>query len=133
MDSNIIFPELPTYVGVPSWQGLASLLLSAGLPLIAALFMRANWSTPTKGVILLGFAAVKAFAEAWIASSDAHTAFALGPAAYSVVVQFALGVIAYVGGLRNSRVQRAALAGGIVRGQVIDGTLVSGSGTRRRR
>jgi hypothetical protein len=132
MDSNVIFPDLPTYVGVPSWQGLASLLISAGLPLIAALFMRAQWSGTTKGLVLLGFAAVKAFVEAWITSNDAHTAFALGPAAYSTIVQFALGVIAYFGALRNSSVQRSALAGGILRSKVIDGTTTGRPGTRRR-
>jgi hypothetical protein len=123
VDSNVIFPALPTYVGVPSWFGLLSLIVTAVLPLIAGLFMRAHWSTMTKGLVLLAAAAVKAFLEAWIAANDAHAAFQPGPAAYSMVVQFALGVVAYFGIWRGTSVQQAALSGGVISSNtVIDGT-----------
>jgi hypothetical protein len=133
MGSNVIFPQLPTYVGVLSWGGLLSLLVTAVLPIVAGLFMRAHWSAMAKGMVLLGFAAVKAYLEAWIAASDAHTAFAPGPAAYAAVVQFALGVIAYFGLWRNTGVQQAALNGGIVASKVIDGDVVPRAQKRVRR
>ena len=122
MDTNVIFPDLPTYLGVPSWQGGLSLLVTALLPVIAGLFMRAHWSAMTKGLVLLAFAAVKAFLEAWIAANDAHSVFHAGPAAYATVIQFALGVVAYFGLWRGTNVQQAALNGGVVSSKVIDGT-----------
>jgi hypothetical protein len=125
MGSNVIFPQLPTYVGVLSWGGTLSLIVTAVLPIIAGLFMRAHWSALTKGLILLAVAAVKAFLEAWIAASDAHTAFAPGPAAYATVVQFALGVVAYFGLWRNTGLQQAALTGGIVPSKIIDGQVTT--------
>lgn len=121
MGSNIIFPELPTYVGVWSWAGGLSLLVTVILPIIAGLFMRAHWSAMAKGLVLLAVAAVKAFLEAWIAASDAHTAFDAGAAAYSAVIMFALGVVSYFGLWRGTTVQQAALRGGIVSSKVIDG------------
>lgn len=122
MDSNVIFPQLPTYVGVMSPAGWLSLIVTAVLPIVAGLFMRAHWSAMAKGLVLLGFAAVKAFLEAWIAANDAHTGFDAGAAAYSTIVMFALGVVAYFGLWRGTTVQQAALAGGIVGSKVIDGT-----------
>lgn len=126
MESNVIFPALPTYVGVPSWAGGLSLLVTAILPVVAGLFMRAHWSALAKGMVLLAFSAVKAFLEAWIAANDGHTVFQPGPAAYATVVQFALGVIAYFGIWRGTSVQQAALNGGVVSSKVIDGTATAG-------
>jgi hypothetical protein len=131
LDSNVIFPELPTYVGVLSWVGFGSLIVTAVLPIIAGLCMKAHWSTATKGLVLLGFAAVKAFLEAWIAANDAHTRFDAGAAAYSTVVMFALGVVAHFGIWRGSTVQRAALAGGIISSKVIPGELADPASRRR--
>lgn len=114
MDSNVIFPELPTYVGVPSLAGLLSLVLTVALPVLAALFMRVHWSTFAKGLVLLVFAAVKAFLEAWLITATTHTGFDVGRVSYTVVVQFTLAVVAYFGLLRGTAVQQAAIQGGVV-------------------
>jgi hypothetical protein len=121
VESNVIFPELPTYVGVPSLGGLLSLLLTLVLPVAAALFMRVQWSAFAKGLVLLGFSAVKIFVEAWLLAVNASESFNFGQVGYAVVVQFALAVVAYFGLLRNTGVQRAAIAGGVVKSRVIDG------------
>jgi hypothetical protein len=114
VDPNVIFPKLPTYVGVPSPAGYLSLFVTVILPIIAGLFMRAHWNTMAKGLVLLAVAAVKAFLEAWIASNDAHTHFNAGAAGYSAVIMFALGVVSYFGIWRGTTVQQAALAGGVL-------------------
>lgn len=113
MDS-IVFPELPTYVGEPSLAGLLSLLVTVVLPIVAALFMRSSWSVFRKGLILLVLAAAKAYAEAWLGAVNHDEAFNFVGAAYSTMVQFVLAVVAYVGLIKNSAVQQAALAGGPV-------------------
>lgn len=131
MGSNVIFPQLPTYVGVNSPAGWLSLIVTAVLPLVAGLFMRAHWNAMAKGLVLLGFAAVKAFLEAWIAANNAHHHFDAGAAAYSTVVMFALGVVSYFGLWRNTGVQQAALAGGIVPSKVIDGAAVTSTPAKK--
>lgn len=113
MDS-IVFPELPTYVGAPNLAGLLSLLVTVVLPIIAALFMRSSWSAFRKGLVLLVLAAVKAYAEAWLGAVGHNEAFDFVGAAYSTVVQFVLAVSAYVGLLKGTAAQKAALAGGPV-------------------
>ncbi len=113
MDS-IIFPELPTYVGEPTLGGLLSLLVTVFLPIVAALFMRSSWSAFRKGLVLLVLAALKAYAEAWLGAVNHDEAFNFVGAAYSTLVQFVLAVVAYVGLLRHTAAQQAALAGGPV-------------------
>jgi len=113
MDS-IVFPELPTYVGAPNLAGLLSLLVTVVLPIIAALFMRSSWSAFRKGLVLLVLAAVKAYAEAWLGAANHDEAFNFVGAAYSTLVQFVLAVVAYVGLLKQTAVQQAALSGGPV-------------------
>lgn len=115
MESNVIFPELPTYTGVPSLAGILSLALTVLLPVLAALFMRVQWSPFRRGLVLLAFAAVKAFLEAWLISLDADVAFDFGRAAYAVVVQFLLAVVAYFGLLRGTAMQQQALYGGVLK------------------
>lgn len=115
MESNVIFPELPTYIGVPSLAGLLSLLVTVALPVIAALFMRVQWSAFTKGLVLLGISAVKAFAESWLVAENANESFNFGEVGYAVVVQFILAVVAYFGLLRDTKVQRSAINGGVVK------------------
>ena len=112
MDS-IVFPELPTYLGEPSLAGLLSLAVTFLLPVIAALFMRAQWSVFRKGLVLLGLAAVKAFLEAWLGAVNSDEVFNFVAAVYTAVVTFAMAVAAYVGLLKNTPVQRAALEGGV--------------------
>ncbi len=121
MDGNVIFPELPTYVGVPSLGGLLSLILTVALPVLAALFMRVQWSAFAKGLVLLGFSAVKAFLEAWLADANAGIPFDVGEVGYVIVVQFIIAVTAYFGLLRGTPVQQAAIQGGAVRSRVING------------
>ncbi len=113
MDS-VIFPELPTYVGEPSLAGLLSLAVTFLLPLLAALFMRSSWSAFRKGVVLFAFAAVKAFIEAWLGAVNDGVAFNYVTVAYSIVVQFGMAVVAYVGLLKSTAVQQAAIEGGPV-------------------
>lgn len=113
MDS-IVFPQLPTYIGAPTLAGLLSLAVTVLLPVLAAMFMKSGWSAFRKGLVLLGFSVAKAYLEAWLAATDAHTAFNFVTAAYSVLVQFLLAVVAYVGLLKQTTVQQAALAGGPV-------------------
>ncbi len=115
MDSNVIFPQLPTYVGVPSMAGVLSLVVVLVLPVVAAWFMRQSWSPFTKGLVLLAVAAVKVFLEAWIVAVDTNVDFNFVNAAYTVVVQFAMAVVAYFGLLKGTTVQRRALAGGVFR------------------
>lgn len=124
MESNVIFPELPTYTGVVSWGGFLSLLVTVALPVVAGLFMRTTWSTSAKGFVLLCCSAVKAFGEAWILAADAHTHFDAGRAGYATVVSFTLAVVAYFGLVKNMSIQQAAIRRGFVKSRVIDGTTV---------
>ena len=113
MDS-IVFPTLPTYVGAPNLAGLLSLAVTVLLPILAALFMRSTWSAFRKGLVLLVLAALKAFLEAWLGAVVDHESFNFVTTIYSTLVQFVLAVVAYVGLLKNSVVQQAALNGGPV-------------------
>lgn len=124
MDS-LILPELPTYLFAPNLAGVLSLILTFILPLVAALFMRTTWTTFVKGLVLLAAAAVKTFLEAWLVAVDAHTAFNFAEVTYATLVNLGIAVIAYFGFLRDTGVQRSALAGGVVRDKVIDGHLVA--------
>jgi hypothetical protein len=123
MDS-VILPELPTYLFAPNLAGLLSLILAVLLPLAAALLMRQEWSTGTKGLILLALAAVKTFVEAWIGGIEAGIAINLVELAYAVVVNFGIAVAAYFGLLRGTSIQRSAIEGGIVKSKTIDGEVV---------
>lgn len=113
MDS-IVFPTLPTYVGAPNLAGLLSLAVTVLLPIIAALFMRSSWSAFRKGLVLFLLAAIKAFLEAWLGAVVDHEQFNFVTAAYSTLVQFVLAVVAYIGLIKNTAAQQAALNGGPV-------------------
>lgn len=115
MDSNVVFPDLPTFTGDTSPAGLLSVAITVVLPILAALFMRGSWTAMQKGLVLLGFAAVKAFLEAWLATVVAGAGFHLVLVLYVVGVQFVLAVVSYVGLWRGTPVQRSAMAGGPVR------------------
>ncbi|MFI2663292.1 hypothetical protein [Micromonospora carbonacea] len=121
MDS-VILPELPTYLFAPTLAGVLSLALTFLLPLVAALFMRTSWSAFRKGLVLLAVAAVKTFLEAWLVAVEASVGFNFADAAYAVLVNFGLAVVFYVGLLKDTRAQQAAISGGVVRDRVIDGT-----------
>ena len=113
MEQSLLFPELPTYLFAPTLAGLLSLLLNIVLPLLAGLLMKASWSTPTKGIILLFLSSVKGFLEAWAAAVDAHTGFNLGGAVMNSLVVWGIAVAIHFGFLRNSSIQRAALNSGV--------------------
>lgn len=124
MGESIILPELPTYLFAPNLAGVLSLALTVILPLLAALFMRAQWSATTKGLVLLAVAAVKAFLEAWAASVADAVAFNAVETGYAILINWGLAVVFYFGLLQKSAVQQAALHGGVVRDKTIDGDVV---------
>ncbi|TDC27656.1 hypothetical protein E1211_28975 [Micromonospora sp. 15K316] len=125
MDS-VILPELPTYLFAPNVAGVLSLALTVLLPIAAAMVMRPDWSAGAKGVVLLVLAAVKAFAEAWLVAVDADVAFNATTAAYAVTVNFGIAVAMHFGLLRDTRLQQAALRGGLVRGDAAGGDVRAG-------
>jgi hypothetical protein len=114
MDS-IVFPALPTYLFEPSLAGVLSLLLTVVLPLLGALLMKSRWSAFRKGLVLLALAAVKAFLEAWIGATESGEGFDLAETVYSVLINFGLAVIVYVGLLRDTVWIRSAQASGPIR------------------
>lgn len=121
MDS-IVFPTLPTYLFEPSLAGILSLALTVILPLLAALLMRSSWSAFNKGLILLLFATVKAFLEAWIGAVNSGEHFDLWRVLYADVINFGIAVAAYVGLLRGTSVQQSAIQSGL-KDRTIDGDI----------
>jgi hypothetical protein len=121
---SVVLPELPTYLFAPTLAGVLSLLLTFGLPIIAALFMRTSWSAFRKGLVLLAVAAVKTFLEAWLIAVEANVGFNFADVSYAVLVNFGLAVVFYVGLLKGTAVQRSAIAGGPVKSRTINGTVV---------
>ena len=65
--------------------------------------------------MLLILATIKAYAEAWLGAVNHDEAFNFVGAAYSTMVQFVLAVVAYVGLLKGTVVQQAAIGGGVVK------------------
>ena len=119
-----VLPELPTYLFEPTLGGVLSLALTVILPLVAALFMRASWSPTVKGLVLLGVAAVKTFLEAWAAAVASDVAFNFVTTLYAVLINWGLAVVFFFGLLNKSKIQQAALQGGVVRDKVINGRVV---------
>lgn len=120
-DPSIVFPELPTYLFAPTLGGVLSLILTVLLPLAAALLMKQSWSALKKGLVLLALAAVKAYAEAWLAADAAHLAFNHVTALYAALINFGIAVAVYFGLLRNTDIQQAAMSSGVKDQRVIDG------------
>lgn len=114
---SLVFPELPTYLFAPTLGGLLSLIVQIVLPLLAALLMKASWSTSAKGVVLLAASALKSFVEAWLAAIDANTAFDLRGAAINTLVVWGIAVGIHFGFLRGTSVQRAAISSGVSDGR----------------
>jgi hypothetical protein len=117
----VILPELPTYLFAPTVGGILSLVLTIVLPLLAAVLMRQSWSTFRKGLVLLALAAVKTYAEGWLAAEDAGVALNHVEALYTVVINFGIAVAAYFGLLKGTAMQRAAINSGLTDRKVIDG------------
>lgn len=118
MDS-IVFPTLPTYLFEPSLAGILSLLLTIVLPLLAALLMKSSWSPFQKGLVLLLFATVKAFIEAWVGANTSHEHFDFARVIYADLINFGIAVVAYVGLLKNTAVQQSAIASGPVKDDTV--------------
>lgn len=114
MDS-VVFPALPTYLFEPSLAGLLSLTLTVILPILGALLMKSRWSAFRKGLVLLALAALKAFLEAWIGAVESGEVFNMIETLYSTAINFGIAVVAYVGILRGTELQRSALASGPVK------------------
>lgn len=110
---SLVFPDLPTYLLAPTLGGVLSLVVQIILPLLAALLMKASWSTATKAVILLFASSLKAFIEAWIAAIDADTAFDLRGAAINALVVWGIAVAIHFGALKGTSIQRAAISSGV--------------------
>jgi peptidoglycan/LPS O-acetylase OafA/YrhL len=75
----------------PGWTGFVSFVLSIVLPAVVALVTKESWSGTVKSFVLLGLAAVKSVAEAFVLNGrvDVTTLTAIG-------YTFAIGVIGYV-------------------------------------
>lgn len=110
---SLVFPDLPTYLFAPTLGGLLSLLVQIVLPLLAALLMKASWSTSTKAVILLLASALKSFLEAWAVAVAADTAFDLRGALINTLVVWGIAVAIHFGALKGSSIQRAAISSGV--------------------
>ncbi|WBB94166.1 hypothetical protein [Verrucosispora sp. WMMC514] len=110
----IILPVLPTYQFSPTLAGLLSLVLTIILPILAALLMRASWSAWRKGLVLLALATAKSYVEAWLLAVGDNVAFNHVTTLYGAGVTFGIAVAMYVGLLKGTPVQQAALRGGFV-------------------
>ncbi len=115
MFPNNPLPSLPTYLFEPSLIGLLSLFLTLILPIAAALFMRSTWSSPAKGLVLLGVSAVKTVLEAWLASLQDGYVLDWWPLLYTTLLNLAIAVASYFGWLKGSPTQQAALAVGVIK------------------
>jgi hypothetical protein len=105
-----MIPDLPGYMFDQSWAGLASFAVAVLLPLVAALVMKASWSSTVKGFVLLVVSAVKTFGEAFLLQGADFNAAATG---YAVALNFAVAVVFYFGLLKDSQIQQKALSTGI--------------------
>jgi hypothetical protein len=107
---SIVFPALPTYLFAPTLAGVLSLAVTVLLPLLAAVLMRSTWSAFKKGLVLLAMSGIKAFLEAWIGAGD-H--FDFGRCAYATLVNFGIAVVFYMGILKGTDIQQAAINSGV--------------------
>ena len=91
-------PALPVYGFDPqSLSGLLSLIIAVVLPLLVGLLTKRSTSPAAKAILLLAFAAVKAFLEGWLQAENTDVAFAFVPAAISTVVNFAIAAVVHLG------------------------------------
>lgn len=102
-------PELPVYGFDPtSVSGALSLAIAVALPILVGLLTRQSTPAGVKAVALLGFAAVKAFLEAWLAAANSATPFLWTAVAISVVVNFLIAVAVHFGLWKPTGVSAAA-------------------------
>lgn len=102
-------PQLPAYGFDPtSVSGLLSLAVAVALPILVGLVTRASTPAGVKAVLLLAFAAVKAFAEAWLDAVNTGVEFLWTAVAISVVVNFLIAVAVHFGLWRPTGATAAA-------------------------
>lgn len=102
-------PSMVVYGFDPnSISGLISLIIAVVLPLAVGLITTRTTSPAVKAVLLLAFAAVKAFLEGWLAARNSHVDFAFVPVAISTVVNLMIGVAVHFGFFKPTGVTAAA-------------------------
>jgi len=115
MSDSVVLPELPTYLTQMNLTGFLSLIITMVLPLVAAFFIKQSWAKPAKFFILVIIAGIKAVLEAWLASTQNHVHFSVGPVLYVTGLNVVLAIVTYVGLLKGTSVQQAAITSGPVK------------------
>lgn len=92
-------PTLPTYLFEPNLRGLLSFFIAFLLPFLVALVTKQSWSSSTRALVLIGFAAVKSVVEAYLVGG---ADFNLAVVVYTVALNAGIAVLAYFGGLRKT-------------------------------
>lgn len=91
-------PELPAYGFDPtSVSGLLSLAITVLLPVLVGLVTRQRTSPGVQGFLLLVFAAVKSFLEAWLEAENEGTPFLWTALAATIAVNFVIAVAVHFG------------------------------------
>jgi len=85
------------YVFQPDLGGLLSLVITVLLPLAVSLITKRSQPAAMKAVLLLLFAAISTFLQAWVAALQAGAPFVWTVVAYNVVVNFVLAVAVHFG------------------------------------
>ncbi len=102
-------PALPVYGFDPqSVSGLLSLAITVLLPIAVGLLTKRSTSAGAKAVLLLAFAAVKSWLEAWLQAANTGVDFAFVPVAITVVVNFAIAAAVHRGLYKPTGVAGAA-------------------------
>lgn len=100
-------PTLPTYMFEPNLRGLLSFFIAFLLPFLVALATKQSWSSNTKALVLIGFAAVKSVVEAYLVGG---ADFNLSTTIYTIALNAGIAVLAYFGGLRKTNLMSKAQA-----------------------
>lgn len=91
-------PSLPVYGFDPtSITGLLSLVIAVVLPLLVGLMTKQSWSPGAKATLLLLFAAVKSFVEAWLDAANTSQPFLWTAVAVTIMTNFVIAVAVHFG------------------------------------
>lgn len=91
-------PTLPVYGFDPmSITGLLSLVIAVVLPLLVGLMTKRSWGSGTKATLLLVFAAVKSFIEAWLDAANTSQPFLWTAVAVTILTNFMIAVAVHFG------------------------------------
>lgn len=91
-------PALPVYGFDPSsLTGLLSLIITVLLPLLVGLITTRTTSPAVRAILLLAFAAIKGFLEAWLQAINTDVDFAFVPVAITIAVNFVIAVVVHFG------------------------------------